>query len=193
MKKIIISALIFLQTLAFGAISADQIQSVMNLKIDKAISVIKQNRGKAGLEKQINDIFDEVFDYEKMAKYSLGKTQYNKLNDAQKKEFTKQFEKRLKTSFFENLKSYNDEKIEVIGLKDVKTRKVLQTKLVKPDKVYTIDYKFYNSKTKGWLIYDVEILNISVIRSYQNQFARVLIDGDFNKLLELLKKAKFSE
>ncbi len=193
MKKIIIMLLVFLQTFAFASLKGDQIKSVMKSKIDTAVSLIEKKRGQKSLRKEIENIFDEVFDYELMAKLSLGKSQFSLLNDKQQKEFTYKFEKKLKDSFFDNLNSYNNEKIQIVGLKDGKKRKILQTKLIKPDKVYTIDYKFYLLKDQTYLIYDVEILGISIIQTFKNQFARVLIDSDFNKLLALLEKSKISQ
>ncbi len=187
MKKILFISLILLQTFAYAKLSKEEIKPVMSEKINKALQIIQNKEPQ--LQSKIENIFDEVFDYPFMAKLSLGKTQHNKLTDAQKKEFATKFEQRLKDIFFENLKSYNNEKIKILDVKDVKKRKILYTQIVKPDKVYEVDYKFYNNGEKGWLIYDVDIVGVSTIKTYRNQFDRVLIDADFDKLLELLKKA----
>lgn len=189
LKKIILISLLVLQS-AFAKIETNSIKPIMSEKINNVLMLLKNKQNKQTLQKDISAIFDPAFDYPLMAKLSLGKAQYKKLTASQKLEFAKKFEQRLKKSFFSKLDSYSNEKIEILNIKDVKSRKVLQTKLIGQDKIYPINYKFHNAKEKGWLIYDVDILDISIIQTYRNQFARVLDDGSFKKLLSLLEKTE---
>jgi len=48
-------------------------------------------------------------------------------------------------------------------------------------------YKFYRSKTRAWVIYDVDVLGVSIIQTYRQQFAEVLQEHDFDELLRRLK------
>ena len=49
-----------------------------------------------------------------------------------------------------------------------------------------IIFKFYN-ENNNWLIYDVDILGVSLIQTYRSQFADILEKQDFNALIEKLK------
>lgn len=190
-KKLLISALLLLQTSLFAKIEADSIKPTMSEKINATTKLIQSNKDKPqAAAKQIYAIFDPVFDYSLMAKLSLGKSQYKKLNDSQRQEFAKKFEQRLKKSFVSKLNLYTNEVIKIDDVKDVKNRKILHTKLIGKEKTYPINYKFYNAKESGWLIYDVDILDISIIQTYRNQFARALDKNDFKHLLSLLDKTE---
>lgn len=190
-KRLFFTTLILLQTSLFAKIEADSIKSIMSEKINTTTSLIQKNKNNPqAIKNQIYAIFDPVFDYVLMAKLSLGKRQYQKLSTAQRDEFTKKFEQRLKKSFVSKLNLYTDEVIKINDVKDFKKRKILETKLIGKDKTYPINYKFYNAKERGWLIYDVNILDISIIQTYKNQFARALNDNDFKHLLSLLDKTE---
>jgi len=52
-----------------------------------------------------------------------------------------------------------------------------------------IDYKFYHSEKKGWIIYDVIVAGVSIIQSYRKQFTDILQNNNFDKFLKSMKKA----
>ena len=64
----------------------------------------------------------------------------------------------------------------------------LTTHLMKNSEVYEIIYKFYKDKNGSWMIYDVDILGVSIIQTYRTQFAEILAKEPFEKLLEKLKQ-----
>lgn len=69
-----------------NAIKKDEIQSVMNKKIDAALLVLKNkelSNGKKGEE--IIKIIDDVFDYKLMARISLGKKTWKSISDEKKR------------------------------------------------------------------------------------------------------------
>lgn len=196
MKKIIatlIMGLFFAQSLS-AVIKPNDIIETMQKKIDFTTYLLQKNsNNKEQVAPMIFAAFDPVFDYELMAKLSLGSKQLAKLNEEQKSIFYKKFENRLKNSYVDKLSLYTDEKVKIKELKDVKSRKVLFTELVGKSKSFQIDYKFHNAKERGWLIYDVDILGVSIIQTYRGQFARILDDGSFEKLIELLESAQISK
>ena len=59
---------------------------------------------------------------------------------------------------------------------------------MKNNEVYEIIYKFYKTSSNDWLIYDVDILGVSIIQAYRTQFADALAKESFEKLMEKLKK-----
>ncbi len=59
---------------------------------------------------------------------------------------------------------------------------------MKNSEVYEIIYKFYKDKNGSWMIYDVDILGVSIIQTYRTQFAEILTKEPFEKLLEKLKQ-----
>jgi len=71
----------------------------------------------------------------------------------------------------------------------VKNRIHLPTHLMRKNEKRDVLYKFYKSKKRGWLIYDVDILGVSIIQTYRTQFSGILKENSFDVLLEKLKSS----
>lgn len=170
------------------ALKKDEIQSVMTQKIDGVLLVLeKKDLTTQQKADEIITIMDEVFDYNLMAMISLGKETWTSITKEQRAEFTKVFEDKLKKSYIEKLELYTDQKVKIIGLEEYKgNRQQLKTELLGKDKTYQINYNFYNKKG-DWLIYDVDLVGVSIIQTYRQQFAGLLDKKTFDEMLNMLK------
>lgn len=189
MKSFIL--LIFFSISLF-AIQKANISDYMEANILQATSIIKQ-KDLTNEEKSLKifPLFDTVFDYKLMTKLSLGKDNWLKMTQEQRAEFTKQFIAKLKQSYIDKIDLYTDEKLHMVGLKEVnKKRILLLTQLVGHKDTYDINYKFYKSKDNNWLIYDVDIIGVSLIQVYRAQFSGALQNGSYQTLLDRLNKVK---
>ena len=174
-----------------NAMKQDEIKTVMTKKIDNVLAILEQKNLPINQKGQeIIKIIDEVFDYELMARIALGKETWDTLNEQKQKEFTKIFETKLKNSYIEKLELYNDQKVKIIGLNPYnKTRLQLETELLGKDGIYKINYNFYNKSkdSEQWLIYDVDLVGVSIIQTYRQQFAGLLKEKSFDEMLVLLE------
>ena len=177
-----------------NALKQDEIQVIMTKKIDNVLSILEQKSlpiNKKG--EQIIKIIDEVFDYELMARIALGKETWDTLNEQKQKEFTKIFETKLKNSYIEKLELYNDQKVKILGLNPYKNARLqLETELLGKEGTYKINYNFYNKSKDNieqWLIYDVDLVGVSIIQTYRQQFAGLLKEKTFDEMLVLLEKS----
>ena len=176
-----------------NALKQDEIKEQMTKKIDNVLVVLqKKELNKNQKADEIIKIIDEVFDYELMARIALGKETWDTLSSEKQKEFTKIFETKLKNSYTEKLELYNDQKVKILDLKPYnKTRLQLESELVGKDGVYQINYNFYNKSkdSEQWLIYDVDLLGVSIIQTYRQQFAGLLKEKTFDEMLVLLENS----
>ena len=174
-----------------NAMKQDEIQTVMTKKIDNVLTILEQKNlpiNKKG--EQIIKIIDEVFDYELMARIALGKETWDTLSEQKQKEFTKIFETKLKNSYIEKLELYNDQKVKILGLNPYKNARLqLETELLGKEGTYKINYNFYNKSkdSEQWLIYDVDLVGVSIIQTYRQQFAGLLKEKTFDEMLVLLE------
>ena len=175
-----------------NALKQDEIQVIMTKKIDNVLSILEQKSlpiNKKG--EQIIKIIDEVFDYELMARIALGKETWDTLNEQKQKEFTKIFETKLKNSYIEKLELYNDQKVKILGLNPYKNARLqLETELLGKEGTYKINYNFYNKSKDNieqWLIYDVDLVGVSIIQTYRQQFSGLLKEKTFDEMLVLLE------
>ena len=192
LKNIFKFLLVLTITITYAnALQENEIQEQMTKKIDNVLLVLeKKELSLSQKGEEIIKIIDEVFDYELMAKIALGKETWNNLSVEKQKEFVKIFETKLKNSYVEKLELYNDQKVKIIGLKPRNnTRLQLETELIGKEGSYKINYNFYNkSKEKEqWLIYDVDLVGVSIIQTYRQQFSGLLKEKTFDEMLALLE------
>jgi len=179
---LIFSLLILSKSLC--AIEESKIKDVMQEKIDNVISILQQ-KDKTLKERtdKIFSIMDALFDYNVMSQIALGKDWKN-LSSEEKAEFTKLFETKLKNSYIDKLDLYTNQKIEIDGVDKLNPKRIrLITHLIGKDEKYEIEYKFYKNSNDDWLIYDVNIIGVSIMQTYRQQFAGYLKNKSFKDLL----------
>ncbi len=191
MKKLVAAMLIcglaFTQT-----VRADDLADVKQI-VSKSIAVVidlvrDKQIDKNTRNRKIIETIEPFFDFEFMAKVCLGKKHWVAMTPDKRKLFVERFVTRLQESYLEKLDLYTDEEVVVEDAKRVKKRILVVTQLVsKTDKMEMI-YKFRKTKT-GWLVYDIEILGVSIVQTYRSQFAGFLKQNSIDDLLERLSKS----
>lgn len=185
MKKLFVILCCALLCVNLYALPLDSIESEMKARIDKSMKIVKTNKDSKIMADEIFALFDFMFDYELMAKLSLSK-EYNNLDNRQKEMFVSYYKKSLQQNFASKLELYKDNIIEVVGGEQIKENRYnLIASIVIDGALSYIIFKFY-PKNNDWLIYDVDIIGISVVQTYRSQFADILkssgIDGVFDRL-----------
>ena len=194
MIKFIISTLL-LMGLSLNA-QADELTVLKEDMSQRVERVIKALTDKSLTKEQKNSELESagegLFDYTLMAKLSIGKKEWSKLTLAQKKEFVKLFESNMKNSYIEKSHLLSDEKVIVKDAVKVKRNRIHISVDVEGKKdATTLTYKYYLKKGK-WLVFDVEIANVSILKTYRAQFAEILGSDSIETLLQKLKDKQSS-
>ncbi len=191
-----INKILLIITLALNVFSSQLEDIQINFKVmTKDVLSVVQNKTMTSDERnsKIVQIITPMFDFQLMAKLSLGK-QWKQMTKKQQNEFIKLYVKRMKQSYSSKVDKYTDEKIIVNNIKQVKkTRITLNTSLVSSGDKLEVIYKFYKPRKQIlnknlWLVYDVIIAGVSVIKTDKAQFKAVLKEATINQLMERLKK-----
>lgn len=187
-KQIVIAlvTLMVFSSSVWGVQKSD-IVPVMETKIMNILDVLQDKKmSKEIKSEKVFSIIDEVFDYRLMSRISLGKS-WKSISKEKQNEFAKRFEERLKQSYIDKMDLYTDEKIEILEAKEVKKNRIkLLTNLIGKTETFKINYKFYKNKTGEWLIYDMDIIGVSIIQTYRKQFSGFLKEKSFDELLKTL-------
>lgn len=184
MKKIF---LILALSLNIFALQLDEISSTMQKNINKSLQILQNNKeNKKQAADEIFQIFDHIIDYKLMAQLSLSKD-YSKLSPKEQEKFTIAFEASLKKSFTDKLDLYKNQVLVVKSgeLKNAK-RYFLTSSMLVDGEEKNIIFKFYNNNN-DWLIYDIDVLGVSIVQTYRSQFADILANQDFDTLLQKLE------
>lgn len=169
---------------------ADEKNAVKDLvqeKINHALALLQTN----GMDKkQRNDRIIEtvspLFDFEQMAKLSLGKKYWMETDMKNQEKYSSLFISRLQESYLEKLDLYNNETVVYEEAQEKNNKMHLMTHLVSKDNKIDMLYKLYKSKD-GWKVYDLEIQGVSVVQTYRSQFDGVMKNGTIDDLLAKLR------
>jgi len=180
--------LFLISTCLLFSMSKEEIKPHMTKQINSVVDVLKNKElNKEAKAEKIISIMDPLFDYTLMSRLSLGKF-WKTLEENQKDDFTSLFIRVLKNSYINKLGLYTNEKVQFLGIQEPKkNRVVLNTLLVGEKDKFDIDYKFYQKAQDDWKIYDINLLGVSIIQTYRQQFAGFLKDKSFDELLIDLK------
>ena len=156
--------------------------------LDAVFAVLqKKDLSPQDRKSQVLEIVTPMFDFERMAKLSLGRKHWSNMPPEHRERFTELFVQRLRQSYLDKLTAYTDEKI-VYESPIADEKKVhVPTILISSGKKISMLYKLYPADNT-WKIYDVEIEGVSIIRSYRAQFNEILQKGTFEDLLEKMQK-----
>ena len=193
-KNIMYRTLICLFVVFFAAasLSADEVSEIRALtkeKVDLVIQTLKDTSlSKKEKKEGILKTIDDLFDFNLMARLSLGKKDWKALSKAKRKEFSMLFVERLKQSYLDKLDLYTDEEVVVGEAKLTKKNRVeVLTYLITKDDKKEMTYKLYKSKKKRWMVYDVDVLGVSIVQTYRSQFSGILKKESMEQLMERMR------
>ncbi|MDB2405526.1 ABC transporter substrate-binding protein [Arcobacteraceae bacterium] len=184
----------FVMTQSLGANEQIILKDHFLKKIDEVILIVQDKT--LSTKKRNSDIvtaLTPMFDFTLMAKLSLGKT-WKTLNNDDKNRFVTLYVERMKKSYSSKIDSYSDEKVEVTKINQPKANRIsLVTNLVSKENKLEIVYKFYKPKRlkmdkDSWLIYDVVILGVSILKTDKAQFREFLQTRSITQLMDELDK-----
>jgi len=157
-------------------------------KVDAALSVLqRKDLVQQEKNKQVVKIVEPIFDYNLMAKLTLGRKYWPGLSKKNREKFTDLFVARLKTSYIDKLSLYTDEKVVYDAPVQEGIKIQIPTSVISKNNRISMMYKLYKS-SNGWKIYDIEIEGVSLISTYRSQFYDILSKGTIDDLLLKLEK-----
>ena len=190
-RILIVLLMLFFTSSAPLADEVKEIRAMTKEKVDIVINILKDKSLSKNEKKEgILDTIDGLFDFSLMARLSLGKKHWKSLSKAKRKEFSDLFVERLKLSYLEKLDLYTDEEVVVDEARMTKKNRVeVLTYLVTKDDKKEMIYKLYKTKKKGWMVYDVDVLGVSIVQTYRSQFSGVLRKETMEQLMERMRSA----
>ncbi|MBI4643339.1 MAG: ABC transporter substrate-binding protein [Deltaproteobacteria bacterium] len=195
MRLVLIGVLALSLTLSLAlAVSGARAESptdAVKSVVDEAIRILKDPSLKApALKKQRRDrvkqVVDRRFDYEEMAKRSLGAS-WRSLSAGQRQEFVRLFAQLLEASYSDKIMNYSDEKVQYAPeIKDDDDYAEVRTMVLRKNDRIPMNYRLMR-KSQGWMVYDVVIEGVSLVSNYRSQFSQVIRESSYNELVRRLR------
>ena len=133
------------------------------------------------LEKVIGDRFS----WDEMAKRTLG-TQWAKLDETQRREFTDLFRTLLTTTYIGRIESYSGEKVVYLNERLQDGFAEVRTKVAAGKAEYPMDYRLMD-KSGDWHVYDIVLDGVSLVNNYRGQFSKILRTSSYEDLVGKLR------
>ena len=160
--------------------------------IEKSLDIIQNpSYGKPEKHRKVRSIVDPHFDYQEMAKRSLGPT-WGSLSAGQRQEFVALFSQLLEASYSDKIDKFAQRvKIDYTGeILDGEYVEV-RTVVVRANDRLPLNYRLL--KEGGtWKVYAVVIEGVSMVSNYRSQFSRIIHESGYAELVKRLK-TKVSE
>jgi len=194
MKKLLLCIMILL-TVSQNVVANEQIVLKNHFldNIEKVITIVKdKSLDKVQRNSKIVQTLTPMFDFTLMAKLSLGKV-WKQLSKKDQNKFVTLYVERMKQSYSSKIDAYSDEKVEVTQIKQSKSNRIeLITNLVSKENKLEVSYKFYKPKNlkmdkDRWLIYDVVIVGVSILKTDKAQFREFLQTKSIQELMIQIK------
>jgi len=190
--KILILAVTLSLLLGAAGAWAGQPTEIARQVIEKALDIL-QNPATPAAEKRrkVKVVVDPYFDYQEMAKRSLGPT-WGKLSAGQRDEFVRLFAELLEASYSDKIEKYAQRvKIEYTGEILDGSYAEVKTVVVRPNDRIPLNYRLLQVGS-SWKVYDVIIEGVSLVSNYRSQFNRIIHESSYAELVKRLK-TKVSE
>lgn len=176
------------------ALAEEQPKPVVEKTVKDALTILRDEKLKSDRKlriQKLREVADRTFDWEGMAKSSLG-APWRGLNDAQRREFVEVFKELLAQRYMDDIDRFQGSEELTVGNADqqgelaiVKTTLFTQSREQIP-----IDYTLRRQGEK-WRAEDISIEGISLVNHYRKTFARYLTNKTFDQLLQQLKTKLF--
>lgn len=138
---------------------------------------------------QIREIVRPHFDVQEMARRSLGR-HWRDRTETERQEFAQLFFSLIEQTYRAPLDQYTAEVEFFFDAERIEgNSSEVQTRLLNPAlaKTFSISYRLHQIDAR-WLVYDITIENVSMVRNYRTQFSRIIQKSSYAELVQALKR-----
>lgn len=126
------------------------------------------------------------FDDREMGRRALA-AQWAKLNEAEREEYVRLFRSFLTDAYADKVEGYAGEQVQYLGERLEGSYAEVRTKLLSEKTTYPMEYRLLE-KNGDWVVYDIIVDGISLVRNYRGQFERIIHTESYAALLDKLRK-----
>lgn len=163
------------------AAALPEVQATLN----QVIEINKQFEGTARRDK-LRAALNLRFDFEEMAKRSLG-PEWNKRTAEEQKAFVSVFSDLLARTYLSRVETVTSETVQVVNERLEYPRSLVKTTVTGESAKFPLDYKLIH-RAGSWKVYDVVIENIGLVANYRNEFSGIIRKEGFDGLLSKLQQ-----
>jgi phospholipid transport system substrate-binding protein len=158
---------------------------------DAVIAILKDpETSKDTKRARIEEVVYANVDFDTLTRLVMARN-WRRLSPAQQMEFRNEFKRHLSVTYGNNIDSYRNEGVEVVGEREeARGDRTVLTRVVRRDggtNDILVDYRL--RQTDGeWRIIDVIVEGVSMVANFRSQFQDIVAGGSPEKLIVLLRE-----
>jgi phospholipid transport system substrate-binding protein len=130
------------------------------------------------------------FDFREMSRRVLGRT-WNRIDAQEQDYFVVQMTKLLENVYIGRLETYSGEAVEFVGER-IKGKRAQVTTIIEQDSVKIPVHYIMQKEHDRWMVYDINIEGVSLIRNYMEQFRSILRTEKYEGLIKIIEEKNLS-
>lgn len=190
MKKMtnVLGALALVVCFASVALAGEP-QDRLKAGIDNVITILSDAGLKAANKRterqnKLRAVADTFFDWRELSRRAAAEN-WSKFSPKQQEDFVTTFSELLQKTYIRKLEKYNNEKVSYLKEQIEGDQAFINTQVQMKDKSIPINYIMI--KREKWLVYDVFVEGVSLVKNYRTQFAKILSKDSPEALLQRMK------
>ncbi len=145
----------------------------LRTSLEAVITTLKDSGMTATARRQrIADLIHQRFDFRAMSQRALS-TNWKKAGTAQRQQFVDKFSQLILATYMGRIEAYTDESVEYVAERIKGNKAEVSTVIVSGNTEIPIRYKL-RRKGDDWLVYDVVIEEVSLIRNYRSTYRDIV-------------------
>jgi len=186
-KTFIFYLVILLGCIASVSYASSSPKEQMKTSVDAIINILKNKElDQKTRRKKIRLIIKKRFDFWAMSQRTMA-TNWKKLSSREKKRFVTLFTRFLVNNYMKRIEAYTDETIEYPKEKIKENRAMVNTVILTKSVDIPVMYKMRLKKGE-WMVYDVVIEGISLIKNYRSSYKEIVKKKGLGELMTMLEK-----
>lgn len=173
--------------------NAGAAREALKSSVDRILDIVKQPAytdpaQRPALMDQVENEIRHIFDFREFSARTVGMN-WPSFTPDQQDRFAEAFASLLRATYLEKFDGYSGQQVLFTGeLVSGKGDKVeVQTTVVIKDKQVPVAYRMLQNRQRNWVVYDVIIEGVSMVKNYRTQFQDLLEKGTADQLIERVR------
>jgi len=186
--SLLLGTLLLTACLCSSALAGEP-QDRLKVGIDSVIAILsdaslKGPAKRADRQEKLRTVADGFFDWRELSRRAAAEG-WKKFTPKQQDDFVVSFSELLQKTYVRKLEKYNNEKVTYLSEQVADNQAFLKTQVVMKDKTIPINYVMI--KHDKWMVYDVVVEGVSLVKNYRTQFAKILSKDTPETLIQRIK------
>ncbi|KAF0193138.1 MAG: putative toluene tolerance protein [Gammaproteobacteria bacterium] len=180
-------AVSLLFSVAASAVVAPGPMDQIKASVDEVLNILSNSKLEANDKKErISTIIRKRFYFRAMAQQTLAQN-WRKATPDEQKNFVELFSRLVMATYMDRIEAYSNESVEFKREKIEEDRAVVDTTIVTTTVQIPISYKLVK-KDGEWLVYDVVVEEVSLVRNYRSSYQDIVNKEGFTGLMAKMQE-----